>query len=150
MKCEKCGNDNEADARFCRNCGSELTTIMPKAQVDFVPSKQHVLTEDTTASIVIGIVFIAIGLLVGFIILLPAAFDSFINSIGSFFGGFGETMGQWGSDFGNFMGNWGENFGESVGNFFAGEAWWDILRILIPALFIIPGLIIVLFAFRKR
>ncbi|MFX0170516.1 MAG: zinc-ribbon domain-containing protein [Candidatus Hodarchaeota archaeon] len=149
MKCEKCGHDNEADARFCRNCGAEMTVTVAKGQITFVPDKR-VRPEEATATIVIGVVFIAIGLIVGFVILLPDIFDTFINSIGNFFGGFGETMGQWGEDFGNFMGNWGENFGESVGNFFSGEAWWDILRILIPAMFIIPGIIVILLAFRKR
>jgi hypothetical protein len=148
MNCEKCGHDNEANARFCRNCGTKLVTTVPKGQVDFVPSKR-VRTGDATASIVIGVVFIGVGLIVALAI-FTNFFSDFGNTIGNFFGGFGENMGQIGEDFGGFMGNWGENFGESVGNFFSGEAWWDILKILIPALFIIPGFIIVLLALRKR
>ncbi|MFX0183021.1 MAG: zinc ribbon domain-containing protein [Candidatus Hodarchaeota archaeon] len=148
MKCEKCGHDNEADARFCRNCGTELVITAPKGQIEFVPSKR-VRSEDATASIVIGVVFIVVGLIIALAI-FTTFFSDFGNTIGNFFGGFGENMGQIGADFGEFMGNWGENFGESVGSFFAGQTWWTVLRILIPALFIIPGLIIVLLAFRKR
>ena len=98
----------------------------------------------------IGIVFIFVGLIIAVAILIPAFYGDFASAIGSFFGGFGETMGEIGSDFGEFMGNWGENFGEAVGSFFSGQTWWNILRIIIPTIFVLVGLIIILLNVRKR
>lgn len=149
MKCTKCDHENEADARFCRNCGTQLT-ITKGTQVEFVPARKRLTTEDTTSGIVIGIVFIFVGLIIAVAILIPTFYGDFASTIGNFFGGFGETMGQIGSDFGEFMGNWGENFGQAVGSFFSGQTWWEILRIVIPSFFIIIGLIIVLLNYRKR
>ncbi|MFW9897132.1 MAG: zinc-ribbon domain-containing protein [Candidatus Thorarchaeota archaeon] len=146
MECTKCGHINEANSKFCRNCGTELSPIV-KGQLEYTPRK---ITEGQTGGLIIGIIFIALGLFIGIVIFLPLLFNDVIGSIGSFFGGFGETMGEIGSDFGNFMGNWGENFGNAVGNFFSGVTWWNILRVIIPAFFIIPGIIIIIANFRKR
>lgn len=161
MECMKCGYHNEPDAKFCRKCGSKLVTIAKGDQVEFVPSKRGVTRGDNlcfgeeeewgaTPGIIVGIVFIFISIIIAVAIFWPFIFSDFGTTIGSFFGDFGKNMGQIGSDFGEFMGNWGSNFGEAVGTFFSGQAWWDILRILIVLTFLVIGIVLIIVNMRKR
>ncbi|MHA2246220.1 MAG: zinc ribbon domain-containing protein [Candidatus Hodarchaeales archaeon] len=160
MECTKCGHDNEPDAKFCRQCGAVMTVLKgTKAHVEFTPAKQRVgdrdnlcfgEEHDTGGGIVVGVVFIFVGLIIAVAIFWPDFFSDFGNTIGSFFGDFGENMGQIGADFGGFMGNLGENFGESVGSFFSGQVWWDILKVLIVAVFLIVGVVLIVVNMRKR
>jgi hypothetical protein len=79
----------------------------------------------------------------------------FPDFIGNFFGNFGEFFGQLGSDIGNFFGSWGDSFGNAIGNFFStlfseSNIWDTIIKIMIPAAFIIPGIIVILTSVAKR
>jgi hypothetical protein len=156
MECKKCGYANEPDAKFCRQCGSQLVSIAKGDQVEFVPTKARGDNlcfgeeEESAPGIIIGVVFIVISIIIAVAIFWPVIFSDFGNTIGTFFGGFGETMGQIGSDFGEFMGNWGENFGEAVGTFFSGQTWWDILKVLIVLAFLIIGITLIVVNMRKR
>lgn len=160
MECKKCGHKNEPDAKFCRQCGSELT-IAKGDQVEFVPTKRRAARQDnlcfgeetehgTAPGIIVGVVFIFVSIIVAVAIFWPEIFSDFGNTIGTFFGGFGENMGQIGSDFGEFMGNWGSNFGEAVGSFFSGQVWWDIIRVLIVLAFFVIGIVLIVVNMRKR
>ena len=161
MDCMKCGYKNEPDSNFCRQCGSELSRIAKGDQVEFVPTKRAAVRSDNlcfgeeqehtpAAGITIGIVFILISIIIAVAIFWPAFFSDFGNTFGNLFGDFGETMGQIGSDFGEFMGNWGTNFGEAVGTFFSGDAWWDILKVLIVLAFLSIGIILIVINMRKK
>jgi hypothetical protein len=160
MKCNKCNYDNEPDANFCRQCGSELTFAKPgipaERKVEFVSGRQKTRVEDNLcfgqeedreAGWIIGAVFIIIGLFIAIVMLFP-------EGIGDFFGNFGEFFGQLGNDIGNFFGSWGSSFGESVGNFFSNifteSNIWDIIKILIPALFLIIGIIVIIVNLRRK
>ncbi len=157
MECTKCGHDNEPGAKFCRQCGAELTVLKGvKGQAEFVPTKRRAEDnlcfgeeQETSGGIVVGVVFIFVGLIIA-VAIFSNFFSDFGNTIGSFFGGFGENMGQIGSDFGDFMGNWGENFGESMGSFFSGQVWWDIIKVLIVAVFLIVGAVLIIVNMRKK
>jgi len=35
MKCNNCGSDNAANARFCSECGAQLAQVCPKCQTEF-------------------------------------------------------------------------------------------------------------------
>lgn len=162
MECMKCGHENEPDAKFCRQCGSQITVPSTKDQVEFVPTKRAADRDllcfgeehETAPGIVAGVVFIFIGLIIAVAIFWPLFFSDFGTTIGNLAGGFGETMGNLGSDFGEFMGNWADNFGNAIGNFFEGiftdVVWWDILRVLIVAVFIIIGVALIIVNMRKR
>ncbi|MFX0086709.1 MAG: zinc-ribbon domain-containing protein [Candidatus Hodarchaeota archaeon] len=158
MKCNQCGYDNERDANFCRQCGSELTFAKPdvtkKGKVEFVSGAQRTRVEDTLcfgqeegrdAGWIIGAVFIIIGLIIVLVMFFP---------VGEFFGNFGEFFGQLGNDIGNFFGNWGSSFGESVGNFFntlfSESNIWNIIKVLIPGIFIIVGIIVIIANLRRK
>ena len=160
MECMQCGHENERDARFCRNCGSQMGVpkgVTPsKDQVEFVPTKRRAQEDflcfgeeefSSSGGYVLGVVFIVIGLIIAAAIFLP-------DVISNLAGGFGETVGNLGSDFGEFMGNWGERFGNTLGNFFEGifteNWWWELLKILIVGMFIIGGALIIFFNYRKR
>ena len=146
----KCGHENEPDANFCRNCGAQMTVPKgTKEQVEFEPARRRVKDQDITGGMVIGVVFILIGIIMAAAI-FTTFFTDFGEGIGGFFGDFGEDMGQMGEDFGNFTGNWGENLGESLGNFFSGQAWWDILKIFLVGFFIIAGAIIIIYNLSKQ
>ena len=157
MKCTTCNYENEADANFCRQCGSKMEIEKPvKGPVEFVPGQQKTRTEDNlcfgeelesgNAGYILGAVFICLGFFIAIVMIFP-------DAIGNFFGNFGEFFGQLGSDIGNFFGRWGETFGESVGNFFSTlfseSNIWEIIKFLIPCCFIIFG-IIVIFVNRRR
>ena len=151
--CPKCSHSNESDSNFCRSCGTDLTTpaIPGKSdkQAEFVgysrPRQDDFLCfgepSETGGGVIVGAVFIILGLFIGFVLLFP-------NFIGDFFGGFGESMGNLGSDFGTFMGDWGSTFGNSIGNFFdqifTDTQWWTVVQLLIPIIFIVLGLIVIL------
>lgn len=166
MECMQCGHENERDARFCRNCGSQMGVpkgVMPsKDQVEFVPTKRRAQEDflcfgeeesGATGGYVLGAVFIVLGLIIAAAIFLPQIFTDFGTTIGNLAGGFGETMGNLGSDFGEVMGNWGDTFGNALGNFFESiftdTFWWDLLRVLIVGMFIIGGVLIIFFNYRK-
>lgn len=166
MECMQCGHENEKDARFCRNCGSQMgvmNSVTPsKDQVEFVPAKRT--QEDflcfgeeefsTTGGYVLGAVFIVVGLIIAAAIFMPVIFEDFGTTIGNLAGGFGETMGSLGSGIGEFFGSWGERFGDAFGKFFEGifteNWWWELLKILIVGMFIIGGALIIFFNYRKR
>lgn len=162
MKCETCGHDNEADAKFCRQCGSKVEMfkagVPAKGEVEFVAGKQRTRAEDNlcfgeeveseNAGYILGAIFICIGLLIAVVMIFP-------DFIGTFFGGFGEFFGQLGNDIGNFFGSWGDSFGNAIGNFFStlfseSNIWDTIIKVIIPAAFIIPGIIVILTNVAKR
>ncbi|MFX1336957.1 MAG: zinc-ribbon domain-containing protein [Promethearchaeota archaeon] len=162
MECMKCGFENEPDAKFCRQCGSQITVPVMKDQVQFTPTKsaagQDLLCfgeeHETAPGIVTGIVFIFVGLIIAIAIFWPILFSDFGTTIGNLAGGFGETMGNLGSDIGNFFGNWGDTFGNAIGNFFEGifteDLWWDILKVLIVVTFLAVGIILIVVNVRKN
>ena len=164
MECTKCGHSNEPDAKFCRQCGAELTVLKGvKGQAEFVPTKRRAQAQDNlcfgkeqdpVGGIAVGVVFIFVGLIIAVAVFWPIFFSDFGTTIGDFFGGFGETMGNLGSDFGEFMGNWGDNFGNAIGGFFEGiftdSMWWDILKVLIVSVFLIVGAVLIVVNIRKK
>ncbi len=162
MECMKCGHENESDAKFCRQCGSQIITPSEKGQVEFIPTKRRAADQDllcfgkerkTAPGIVIGVVFIFISLIIALAIFTDF-FSDFGTTIGNLAGGFGETMGNLGSDFGEFMGTWGDSFGNAIGGFFESifteDVWWDILKVLIVAVFFIVGAILIVVNLRKN
>ncbi|MHA2252892.1 MAG: zinc-ribbon domain-containing protein [Candidatus Kariarchaeaceae archaeon] len=161
MICETCGHDNEADAKFCRQCGSKtmITKVSSgKGQVEFTSGKQRTRDDNYLcfgeeveyegAGYVVGAIFICIGVFIAVVMIFP-------DFVGNFFGNFGEFFGQIGSDIGNFFGSWGDSFGNAIGNFFStlfseSNIWDTIIKIIIPAAFIIPGIIVILTSVAKR
>ena len=158
MICNNCNYDNEPDANFCRQCGSKISLAKPgmpkEGKVEFVSGRPRARVEDNLcfgqeqdqeAGWIIGAVFIIIGVIIVLVMFFP---------IGEFFGNFGEFFGQLGSDIGNFFGNWGSSFGESIGNFFTNlfseSNIWEIIKMLIPALFIFVGIIIIIMNLRRK
>jgi len=163
MECMKCGYENEPDAKFCRQCGSQIAIPTTKDQVEFVPIKRRATDQDllcfgeeheTAPEIVAGVVFIFVSLIIAVAIFWPGLFSDFGTTIGNLAGGFGETMGNLGSDIGEFFGNWGDTFGNAIGNFFdnifTDIMWWDILKILIVGTFFIIGVTLIIVNLRKR
>ncbi|MCK4848536.1 MAG: zinc ribbon domain-containing protein [Candidatus Heimdallarchaeota archaeon] len=157
MKCEKCGNDNAKDARFCKQCGEGLELEIVKGQKTFVADSRRTEgsflcfgEEDRSDSggMALGVVFIGVAIIMT--LAMIGFFEGFGNAIGSFFGDFGENMGQIGSDIGNFFGNWGENFGVSVRNFFGGVEWWKILEPIIVLSFLVIGVILLYKNYREQ
>ncbi|UCE14780.1 MAG: zinc ribbon domain-containing protein [Candidatus Heimdallarchaeota archaeon] len=150
MECTSCGHLNEPDAKFCRECGTQLVTkkgVLPPKAVEFAPTKRP--TADFAGGIVVGVVFIVIGCIIALAI-FTTFFSDFGTTVGSLGGDFGEMMGNFGEDFGNFFGNFGETIGTSVGSFFEGLHWWNLIQIILPAAFIIPGVILIAYTFYKR
>lgn len=163
MECMKCGHENEPDAKFCRQCGSQITIPATKDQVEFVPTKRRAADQDllcfgeeheTAPGIAVGAVFIFISLIIAIAIFWPVLFSDFGTTIGNLAGGFGETMGNLGSDIGEFFGNWGDTFGNAIGNFFESiftdVVWWDILKVLIVGMFFVIGVVLIIVNLRKR
>ncbi|MHA1977680.1 MAG: zinc ribbon domain-containing protein [Candidatus Hodarchaeales archaeon] len=169
MNCDKCGNENEKDARFCRHCGEAIAEVaVVKGDKTFVTGKRRTeggflcFGEDeewdnSWNGMIVGVVFISVAIIMALAMLnffegFGNAVGSlgFGNAVGSFFGDFGENMGQIGNDIGNFFGNWGENFGESVKNFFGGVEWWNILQPIIVLLFLTIGVILLYRSYREQ
>ncbi len=159
MNCEKCGNENEKDARFCRHCGEAITEVgVVKGEKGVVADRRR--TEDgflcfgeeewsdSNSAMVLGIVFISVAVIMT--LAMFNFFEGFGNAVGSFFGDFGENMGQIGNDIGNFFGNWGENFGESVRSFFGGVEWWNILQPIIVLFFLGIGVFLLYRSYREQ
>ena len=158
----KCGHKNESDTRFCRKCGSQLTAPSGKDQVEFTPTKRRAADQDllcfgeehdSAPGIVIGVIFIVVSIIIALAI-FTNFFSDFGTTIGDLAGGFGETMGNLGSDFGTFMGNWADSFGNAIGGFFESifteDMWWEILKVLIVAVFFIVGAILIVVNLRKN
>lgn len=53
MKCSNCGNENNKDAKFCKNCGNPLDT----------PVKEPTATSDNHKKIIIGLIIVIIAIL---------------------------------------------------------------------------------------
>ena len=160
MKCTECGYGNEADSHFCRQCGSKLTMmksdVTKNGQIEFVSRKQRSSDdnlcfgeeiESEKVGYIFGVILICLGIFITIVMIFPAG-------IGDFFGNFGEVFGKLGSDIGNFFGEWGDSFGNSVGDFFTNlfteSNVWEMLKIVIPSLFIIGGIIIIILNMRRR
>ena len=160
MNCEKCGNENEKGARFCRHCGEAVGEVsVEKGEKLFVTDKRR--TEgsflcfgeeeewsSSNSSMVLGIVFISVAIIMTLAII--GFFEGFGNAVGSFFGDFGENMGQIGEDIGAFFSNWGTNFGTAVENFFGGVEWWKVLQPLIVLFFLAIGVILIYRSYRDQ
>ncbi len=155
--CSQCGYENKDDSSYCRSCGEELvdhTEPPMKEKVQFIP-RSSPKTEDnlcfgeesSEGGWIIGAVFIVVGLFISIFLLWP-------DFVGTFFEGFGEFWGHIGSDIGTFFGNWGSAFGQAVGGFFttlfSETNIWLILRIVIPGIFILIGIIQIVNYVRKR
>ncbi len=146
MNCEKCGNENQKDARFCKQCGEALGLEVVKGQKTFIADSRRSEggflcfgEEDRSDSggMVLGVIFIGVAIIMT--LAMIGFFEGFGNAVGSFFGDFGTNMGQIGEDIGSFFSNWGTNFGTSVENFFGGVEWWKIIQPIIVLVFLIVG-----------
>jgi len=160
MKCNECGYGNEADSKFCRQCGSKLTImkgdVTKNGQIEFVSRKQRSSDdnlcfgeeiENEKVGYIFGVILICLGLFITIVLIFP-------GGIGDFFGNFGEVFGKLGSDIGTFFGEWGDSFGNSVGNFFTTlfteSNVWEIIKLILPSLFIIGGIIMIILNMRRR
>lgn len=160
MKCTECGYGNEADSNFCRQCGSKLTImksdVTKNGQIEFVSGKQRSSDDNLcfgeevgseNVGYIFGAILICLGIFITIVMIFPA-------DIGDFFGNFGEVFGNLGSDIGNFFGEWGDSFGNSVGDFFTNlfteSNVWDIIKLVLPSLFIIGGIIVIVLNMRRR
>ncbi len=157
MNCEKCGNMNEADARFCRHCGEELGLPVKKGKAFVSDSKRSESFlcfgdddewTDYHTRMTLGIVFIFVAILMT--LAMVGFFENFGNAVGNFFGDFGENMGQIGEDIGAFFSNWGTNFGTAVENFFGGVTWWQIIQPLMVLVFLLVGIILLYRGYREQ
>ena len=158
MNCDKCGNENEKDARFCRHCGEAIADIV-KGEKGVVTGKRRsdgsflCFGEDeewdnSWNGMIVGVVFIFVAIIMA--LAMFNFFEGFGNAVGSFFGDFGENMGQIGEDIGVFFSNWGSNFGTSVENFFGGVEWWNILQPIIVMIFLLVGVILLYRSYREQ
>lgn len=166
--CVNCGFSYPDDARYCSRCGYILRSRQvssPPATVNesrlsqpvvFVsPSSQSVSLPRPSSrlpSLIVGISFISVALLLAVIFFYPSLFSSFVGSFGSL----GGKLGDLGGSFGSFAGELGGEFGRSCANIggqfggfnFHGSTLLRILLVLsILALFVIPGIFIL---FRSR
>lgn len=162
MNCEKCGNANEKDARFCRHCGEPIAEIggvkgekvfvadKPRSEGGFLCFGEEEESEwkDSYSYMIIGIVFISVSVIIS--LAMIGFFENFGNTIGNFFGDFGTNMGKIGEDIGEFFSNWGSNFGTSVENFFGGTAWWEVLQYALILFFLLIGIIMIVRGYQKN
>jgi hypothetical protein len=146
LKCEKCGNENKKDARFCKQCGESLGLEVVKGQKTFVADSRRnegsflcfgEKDRSDSGGMVLGVVFIGVAIIMT--LAMIGFFEGFGTAVGSFFGDFGTNMGQIGEDIGSFFSNWGTNFGASVENFFGGVEWWKIIQPVIVLVFLTVG-----------
>lgn len=147
MKCTECGYGNEPDSSFCRQCGTKLTIIKKDVskneQIEFVSGKRRSSDDNLcfgeekgseNAGYILGAIFICVGIFITIVMIFP---------VGEFFGNFGEVFGNFGSSFGNSVGN----FFESL---FTETDVWEILKFVIPSLFIIGGIILFVLNMRRN
>jgi hypothetical protein len=147
MECTECKHTNESDAKYCKNCGKEIT--ITKGTTEFVPRKGRTTGSDPIAGYVLGGIFIIVAILMAAAVL--GVFDQIGNFFSGFGAGFGETMGNLGEDFGNFMANWGQNFGASMETFFSGgQFWWDLIQVSMVVVFLLVGVTILIVNYRKN
>ena len=159
MKCEKCGNENQKDARFCKQCGESLGLEVVKGQKTFVADSrrsdggflcfgEEEQWDNSWNGMIVGIVFISVAIIMT--LAMVGFFEGFGNAVGSFFGDFGTNMGQIGEDIGSFFSNWGTNFGTSVENFFGGVEWWKLIQPIIVLGFFIAGVFLLYKNYREQ
>jgi len=149
LKCENCGNENQKDARFCKQCGKGLELEVVKGQKTFVADSRRSdggflcfgeedQWDNSWNGMIVGIVFISVAIIMT--LAMVGFFEGLGAGLGSFFGDFGTNMGQIGEDIGSFFSNWGTNFGTSVENFFGGVEWWNIIQPIIVLVFFTVGI----------
>ena len=160
LNCEKCGNENMKDARFCKHCGEAIAEAgVVKGEKTFVADSgrtqggflcfgENEEWDNSWNGMIVGIVFISVAVIMA--LAMFNVFEGLGAGLGSFFGDFGENMGQIGADIGAFFSNWGTNFGTSVENFFGGVEWWKLLQPIIVLIFLVIGAILLYRSYREQ
>jgi hypothetical protein len=170
--CSSCGfNVREKRATFTRPVARERVEFVAPNYANEQAVAQSVVSpvrrrERDNGGLIAGLVIIFLGLIMALVFLLPLAFSHIMADFGVSFGSLGAEFGRLGGEFGRLGGEFGRMGGElggvfgelggSLGSLFGGlgstfgsflgslgyHLRW-VIRILIPALFIIPGVIVV-------
>jgi hypothetical protein len=164
--CTKCGFSIPREApQFVSSTQADL---VPSSKVEFIAAKAlpvaqpnnhhsvHRPRQNAHSAWILGVVFICFGLLLGLIFFgisfhgLGDAFGSLggeMGRLGGEMGRVGGEMGRMGGDLGSVFGEFGGSFGSACSSLAYNFGW--IFRIVLVAIFIVPGAIFLLRSRRR-
>lgn len=166
--CVNCGSSYDENDRYCAHCGFILRSRPVPASssasfasrvshpVEFVPKRPVASHPRCTgsSSVVFGLAFICVGLLLAILFFSPSLFGSFaglFGSLGGKLGSLGGEFGRLGGELGSRFGHLGGEFGRAFGSLGGRVGSWSVhsstlLRVLLVvfffACFLIPGVIL--------